>query len=545
MSRQENRARRSGLAGMVIVGVVTASGGCVLPGYEVTTSSGTSDTTASMGGGGSGDTGGTTSSHGGAGGATVTTATTGTGGTDTGGSTGDPTKVQWVSAFGGPLEEDALAVAPTPQSGEILAGGTLGSTVNFSVVTLDPLAPPEPSSADGYLLKLDGNGMPLQASLFEGTMSFGGAQSVRGITFAPDGSKAIAVCFTDTLDLTVPLPSEFYASYGAHDCAILKYTSGGSLQWATHLGDTGDLDVAGLAIDSSTGAVIAAGTFAGMGHFAPDVAGGSEDKSSVGGTDVYVVSLAGGDGAAEWVKTFGSNNNDFATGFAADPAMMDGSANVWVAGHLAGDVATSLDNVSAPSYLGATDAFALGLTTVGDFQWAKTYGDAAWQRALGVGLGPPGYLVLAGDFDGTIDLPAQIANGGLPAVKDMFVARLSRYSGAVVGAEVLADVSLQGRLLVTVDTAASPGFAVAGNFDSANGIDAFVHHFGTIDQVTYPIDWSELFAGSGTQRIDAIAAGPSGSLFVAGSFTAPMAYGGMMLNNPGSGSDLFVAKLQP
>lgn len=535
---------------MVFAGVATTSGACVLPSYDVTSSSGTSNTTTSIGGGG---TGGTTSSQGGAGGTTGgaggtggTTATTGTAGTDTGGSTGGPTKVQWVSAFGGPLDEDALAVAPNPQNGEVLAGGTLGSAVNFSVVTLDPAAPPESSIPDGYLLKLDGNGTPLQAALFEGTMSIGGAQSVRAITFAPDGSKAIAVCFTGTLDLSWAPQPEIYSSYGAYDCAVVKYTSGGVFMWATHLGATGDLDVVGLAIDGSTGAVIAAGTFDAMGYFAADaVGGGSKTVSSAGGTDVYVVSLAGGDGAAEWVKTFGSDNNDFATGFAADPAVMDGTSNIWVAGHLAGDVATPLDNVSAPSYLGATDAFALGLTTVGDFKWAQTYGDAAAQRALGLGLGPTETLVLAGDFDGTISLPAPLTNSGLPAVKDMFVARLSRYSGGAVGAEVVADLSLQGRLLVTVDTAASPGFAVAGNFDSAGGLDAFVHHFTTIDQITYPIEWSELLSGSGTQRIDAIAAGPLGSLFVAGSFTAPMVYGGMIVNNPGTGSDLFVAKIQP
>ncbi len=535
---------------MVFAGVATTSGACVLPGYEVTSSSGTSNTTTSIGGGG---TGGTTSSQGGAGGTTGgaggtggTTATAGTAGTDTGGSTGGSTKVQWVSAFGGALDEDALAVAPNPQSGEILAGGTLGSAVNFSVVTLDPAASGESSVSDGYLLKLDGNGTPLQASLFEGTMSTGGAQSVRAITFAPDGSKAIAVCFTGSLDLTWAPQPEIYSSHGAYDCAALKYNSAGTFLWATHLAATGDVDVVGLAIDSSNGAVIAAGTFAGSGKFAAEAVGdGSKDESSVGGADVYVVSLAGGDGAAEWVKTFGSVNDDFATGFAADPAVMDGTSNIWVAGHLAGNVATPLDNVSAPSFLGATDAFAFGLTTVGDFKWAQTYGDAAGQRALGVGLGPPGTLVLAGDFDGTIHLPTQLVNSGQPAVKDMFVARLSRYNGTAVGAEVVPDLSLQGRLLVTADTAASPGFAVAGNFDSANGIDAFVHHFGTIDQVTYPNDWSELLSGSGTQRIDAIAAGPLGALFVAGSFTSPLVYGGVIVNKPGTGVDLFVAKLQP
>lgn len=537
MKRKRERTTLAALAGAAMTGMVSASGACVLPGYEVTTSSGTSSTTTSAGGGGIG---GTTSSQGGTGatGATGGTATTtSTGGGGTGGTGGGDvmTRVEWANAYGSDGYDAAATIARNPLDHRLWVGGEIGGPVDFVVKTLSPTSAP-----DGYALTLDPAGAPIVAASYGDPANGSFAQSVEAIAIGPDGSRAVAVQFTGTVKN--PGLDEAYGSWGGKDILVVKYAPAGAFQWASHLGDTGDMDVAGMAIDPSSGTVLVAGTFAGTGRFGANALGANvKDADSIGGLDVFVTKLAGGNDGAVWVKTFGSANDDVAAGFAFEPGIPVGSASLFVTGHVTGDIATALDGVTAPSYGGTSDVFVLGLSTDSSVKWAQTFGDGEVQTGLGIALGPLGMLVVAGDFTGTVYMPSALQDAGVQGIEDLFVAKLARATGAAVSAVSIPDVDPHYRLAVAPDTDPELGFWVAGTTGPAADIDAFVRRF----DGQLALQWTELFQGSGTQRVDAAVAGPGGDLFVVGTFAGNLTYGAQILAMPGMAEDLFVMKLHP
>src|SRR5262245_27253616 len=132
--------------------------------------------------------------------------------------------------------------------------------------------------------------------------------------------------------------------------------------------------------------------------------GATATSSSQGGGSTSSTSQGAGGGSSGigvWSKRFGGPQND-------DAAMAtDTMGNALLAGGINGsDVPDGVTLGGA----GQGDAFVAKFNGAGKLLWAKSFGDGDWQGANVVRADASGNVLLAGDFDGTINL------GGVPLI---------------------------------------------------------------------------------------------------------------------------------
>lgn len=187
---------------------------------------------------------------------------------------------------------------------------------------------------------------------------------------------------------------------GASDAFLAKYSTSGVRTWLKQLGSAADDKATGVAV--TTDAVYLTG-----------YAGASVDgRTNAGLDDVFVVKLTL-DGLPGFTTMLGGLGNDRATGIAADA-----SGNVAIAGYTDGVLATGLSNA------GGNDLFVARLDSAGTVLWSRQTGTAARDEALGVATGPGNAVFVTGLTDGVL---AGSSNAGLT---DAFVLKYSA-SGAL------------------------------------------------------------------------------------------------------------------
>ena len=260
---------------------------------------------------------------------------------------------------------------------------------------------------------------------------------------------------------------------------------------------------------------------------------GAGPVQSNGRYDVLVAKLDR-TGALLWSRSFGDSGEQFGSAVAVAP---DGSIVI------AGEFNGSVDFGGGPLVsAGAEDIFVAKLDRDGGYLWAQRFGDADSQTADAVALTSDGGVVLAGHFDGTLELTAEplTSAGG----QDILVLRLAA-DGAVVWARRFGDADTQ--LPAAVAVAADDSIALVGRFSgvleiggatlaSAGGYDAFVAKLAGDGQ---PL-WAKRFGDAETQFGNAVALLPDGSVAVGGQFSGTLDLGGSVLTSAG-GYDAFVA----
>jgi hypothetical protein len=130
-------------------------------------------------------------------------------------------------------------------------------------------------------------------------------------------------------------------SLGSGDIYIQKLTSSGAFGWAKVVGGPGYEEVASyresFLIDSG-GNLIIAGSFQGTADFDSDPITTTDQITSNGEYDSFVLKLAA-DGSFEWVKGFGNANFD------DSPSMvLDSQGNILVIGSFSGTIDFDPDN---------------------------------------------------------------------------------------------------------------------------------------------------------------------------------------------------------
>jgi len=304
----------------------------------------------------------------------------------------------------------------------------------------------------------------------------------------------------------------------------------GTVLFGLRFGGAGDDEGRGVAFDEG-GNLIATGSFEGSIDF-----GGGEVKSA-GGKDVFVVKL-GPAGEAIFSKAFGDKDADqVGTSVAVGK---DGGAVL--TGHFAG----SIDFGGGPVVsAGGRDVFVLKLTPEGTVAWAKTFGGAgALQEGLAVDVDDAGDVLVAGAFDGTLDV------GGVPLVslggQDGFALKLEAATGGVVWSKAFGGPGKQVARALAVDAAGTA--LVGGGFDgsidlgngpmlSAGGEDAFFVKLGSGDGT--PAMGSQ-FGDASNQAITGIALPGGGGYVLAGRFEGAIGFETTMLQGAGA-EDIFVA----
>ncbi|QSQ13798.1 SBBP repeat-containing protein [Myxococcus landrumensis] len=172
-------------------------------------------------------------------------------------------------------------------------------------------------------------------------------------------------------------------SWGGQDVFVAKHdATDGSLQWVRHVGTAMNDRALAVTADLDGNVYVAGHTW---GSFLPYL--------NAGGSDFFVLKLDG-TGALKWVRQFGTNTDDFATGLAV--TRRPEQHGLFLSGYSLG----RLDGSPTP---GNYDVVVAKLDTGGNPYWMQQFGTNRNDVALGVALSAAEDVYLVGHTMGSLD----------------------------------------------------------------------------------------------------------------------------------------------
>ncbi len=226
--------------------------------------------------------------------------------------------------------------------------------------------------------------------------------TVRGTEMEVAGNLYVSGNFSGTVDFdpgagTTP----HMTSSGKKDGYLAKFSTDCTLLWAKRFGAAAGTStiVYAVSVDPTGQWVYVTGQFTGSADFTGD---GVADKTSVGGSDVFVLKLAAGTGVTSWFKTIGSAGGEIGKDIAVT------GSYVYVTGAFEGsadfDPGSGIRTLT-PAGTGKnrpSDAFVLKLDSAGNHVSSWQIGGKS--ADVGDALVVDGDTVyLAGSFGGTAD----------------------------------------------------------------------------------------------------------------------------------------------
>jgi hypothetical protein len=255
-----------------------------------------------------------------------------------------------------------------------------------------------------------------------------------------------------------------------------------------------------------------------------------------GGTDAFVGKL-GPDGSHQWSHGYGDFDMQYLTHVAADPA-----GNVLLAGYFRGTLDFGGAVISSTA---SYDVFVAKLSRAGESMWAWDLGDSASATIAALAVDDGGGVVVTGSYQGSADF----GNGPEASTSlDVFVVALNadgerRAGRAFHGDDVQLPAALafgaSGHVLLSGSFRGTVDFG--GNLlVSSGGDDMFLVE---LDASLAPV-WSRSFGVAGEDRVSGMTVDPSGNVWLVGSFTDSVDFGGGDMSSAG-GTDAFVLELDP
>lgn len=302
-------------------------------------------------------------------------------------------KAQWTMSMNATyIGVGAFAVMGT---GDILAAINFRGSVNVKGTTYNSAG-----GIDILLVSISPLGNVINVK------QYGGSSDERVNSLAIDSTGRIAVGghYQDTGSFG---GATFATSKGGSDAFVaLLDTSWNRLASVAYGGPTDD-SITAVAFDP-TGNVVAAGYMTGTVDF-----GGGVTMSSAGGSDAALISMSAS-GTVTRAKRWGSAATDGATSVAIDSA-----GRAWLGGYFSSGADFGGGSLSASGI----DAFVLGVDASWNYVSAWKYGDTGYDSVVGLGFGPGGDLLVAGNFTTSVSF------GGATKTSlgstDIFTARIT------------------------------------------------------------------------------------------------------------------------
>lgn len=197
---------------------------------------------------------------------------------------------------------------------------------------------------------------------------------------------------------------------GNDDCYIAKFNSSGVRQWGTYYGGSNQEDSWGSACDPSGNVIICGWTYSTSGI----ATSGAHQTSLSGSYDAFIAKFTSS-GSISWGTYFGGSSNEYAYDVATDA-----SGNIFAVGWTystngiatTGAYQTVLNNSTSSLY----DGFITKFNSSGTQQWGTYYGDAGQEYMWGVDIGANGYVYCSGWTNSTSGIATpgayQTVNGG-------------------------------------------------------------------------------------------------------------------------------------
>jgi hypothetical protein len=249
---------------------------------------------------------------------------------------------------------------------------------------------------------------------------------------------------------------------------------------------------------------------------------GIENHTSNGSDDVFL-SKFDSSGNFLWARTWGGTGHDQASSVAADK-----SGNTYVTGYLEGmvdfDPGTGVDSHTSN---GMTDVFLSKFDSLGNLQWADTWGGSNYDQGYGVAVDAYNCAYVTGDFTGTVDFDpgSEVENHMSNGLDDVFLSKIdptgsylgaTNWGGSVTDVGYGVAVDLWNNVYVTgtfsdiVDF--DPG---GGDIHTSNGLnDIFLSKFDS----GLLFKWARTWGGSQTECANGVAVDVFGNVYVSGNF---------------------------
>ena len=318
----------------------------------------------------------------------------------------------WLKAIGGSGDDETLGLAIDSDDNVIVTGEFEG-TVDF-----DTGIPSENMTSAGqgdiFTLKMDVNGN------FNWVNQIGGTgYDYSGKVAVDDFDNIISTgTYQGALDFDPGAGVTTLTSNGSYEIFARKLDENGDFVWAKSIGGT-DFDYGyGVATDGDDN-VLLTGRFRATVDFDPGA--GTENLTSVGGYDIYVVKLDE-DGEYVWAYSQGGTGDDYGYDIKADAAN-----SVYVFGDFNSDTdfdPSAGDLTLSPSG-GSRDMFIQKVSENKDLYWAYVIGGANNEFAQSITLNDAKDVFVSGSFQGTVDFDPSVntENGSASGGVDLFVGR--------------------------------------------------------------------------------------------------------------------------
>jgi len=418
---------------------------------------------------------------------------------------------------------EGLSIA-TDKSNNVYITGEYGGTITFSSYVLTTT-----SSSSLFLAKYDLSGNVLWAkSAVNSASGFNFGYNVCTDIF---GNAYVTGYFTGT----VSFGSYALTSVGSADIFLVKYDSSGNVLWARSAGGTSSDIGYGISTDRS-GNVYVTGVF-----YSPSITFASYTLTNAGSDDIFIAKYDSS-GNVLWAKSTGGNSSDEGYSIATDAL-----ANVYITGYY--ESLTITFGSYTLTNAGNQNIFLAKYDSSGNVLWAKSAGGTSSDIGTYVAADSSGNVYLTGDYlSSTITFAScTLSNAGSD---DAFLVKYDS-SGNVRWAKSIGGTGIEYGYCVTADK--SNKIYVTGNFNSpvltfdTITIQRPAIYYDPMYLAEYDSVGHVLFAEaltSGGDDQNAIAASPSGCIYIGGDFyqVNPFIIGNDSLFLSGN-EDVFVAKL--
>ena len=441
----------------------------------------------------------------------------------------DPS-ITWSTYYGDAAFDQAFACSHDAFGNVYLAGQTYSTSNIAAGGYLNTNA----GVPDAYLVKFNSSGARLWGTYYGGT-------GVEYCYACPTDNAGNVYLAGQTGSTTGIASGGFQNTLGGQtDAYLAKFSSSGSLIWATYYGGTLTENASSVAVDANDNVYLAGSTNSPTGIF-------SLGYQSVfaGVFDGFLVKFSSA-GARLWGTYYGGSGVDY-----GNRCCVDNSGYVYLTGQT-----TSTSNISfngfQPGNAGGSDAFLVKFDANGGRQWATYFGGTLNENGNTCITDPAGNVFMAGQATSTSGIGYngfQNTNaGGVDAflVKyDYAGQRLwSTYYGG--SGDEIANASAtdaQGNIFISGSTNNSAtGIASSGFQNTAGGdYDGFVLK---VDNGGAQI-WSTYFGGSAYDISNACMTDGSGNVYIAGNTKSSnnIATAGSFLPTFAGNQDAFFTKI--
>ncbi|SMC84158.1 T9SS type A sorting domain-containing protein [Moheibacter sediminis] len=230
--------------------------------------------------------------------------------------------------------------------------------------------------------------------------------------------------------------------------------------WAERIGGEGEDVTRSMSVDGE-GNTYVTGYFTDTSYFGS----GSHEAEVIsnGSFDVFV-SKTSPDGELLWVKTFGSDLEDYGTGINAD------AEGVYVTGVYQNTVDFNPEGESsALTSTGYLDIFMLKLDVDGNFQWVKSIGNTGYEESTAIDVDADGNVYVGGYFYGIMDFDPSEAEFEMEPVSigDGFILKLNNEGNFQWAKQIAGGFSL----LLAMEVLDDGQIYAVGNFQQSCDFD--------------------------------------------------------------------------